>query len=300
MTAAPPPGASIGPPVAIVTGGAGGLGLETARGLAAAGWRVIVGCRDARRATVGEGWTLDLARLSTVRAFAARAAELPRLDVVVCNAAVWPAARRRTADGHELAFGVNHLAHFVLVERLRPRLVASAPARVVVVASGLHARGHLDERELTGDSGGRRYDGVAAYAASKLANVQFALALARRLDGTGVTVNACHPGVVATGLLRHRPPGRWDRGPRLSPAQGARVPLHLARAPELAGVTGRYFDGLTPRRPAPAALDRAAQDRLWALSERLAAASPRPPAAPPASRSAAAGRPPGRPGRARR
>ncbi len=255
------------PPVAIVTGGAGGIGLETVRGLAAAGMRVIAGCRDARTATAGEGWTLDLARLSSVRAFAARAlAELPRLDVLVCNAAVWPHARRRTGDGFELALGVNHLAHFLLVDLLRERLRASAPARVVVVASGLHARGQIHWDDLHFE---RRFDGTAAYAQSKLANVMFALALARRTDGTGVTSTVCHPGVVATGLLRHQPAGRWDAGRALTPAQGARAPLHLALSPALAGVTGRYIDQLTSRQPAPAALDRAAQDRLWSVSERL-------------------------------
>ncbi len=252
---------------AIVTGAAGGIGLEIARGLQAAGCRVIAGCRDAKKATVGEGWTLDLARLSSVRAFANRAlAELPRIDVVACNAAVWPGPRRRTADGFELAFGVNHLAHVLLVGLLRERLVASAPARVVVVASGLHARGDLAWDDLQLERG---YEGTAAYAQSKLANVMWTLALARRLEGTGVTANACHPGVVATGLLRHQPPGRWDRGPRSSPAQGARGPLHLALAPELATVTGRYFDQREPKRPAPRALDRAAQDRLWSVSEQL-------------------------------
>lgn len=268
-TAAPAPGR-----VAIVTGGAGGLGLETARGLVAAGYRVIVGCRDAAKATVGEGWTLDLARLSSVRAFAARAlAELPRLDVLVCNAAVWPHARRRTADGFELAFGVNHLAHVELALRLRDRLVASAPARVVVVASGLHARGVIawDDLQLE-----RRYDGTAAYAQSKLANVLFALALARRLEGTGVTVNACHPGVVATDLLRHQPPGRWGTGRALSPAQGARGPLHLALAAPLATTTGRYFDQREVRRPAPLALDRGTQEKLWSVSEALLGRTPAP------------------------
>lgn len=255
--------------IAVVTGGAGGLGLETVRGLAAAGLRVIAGCRDARKATAGEGWTLDLARLHSVRAFATRAlAELPRIDVIVCNAAVWPGPRRRTADGFELALGVNHLAHQALIELLRERLVASAPARVIVVSSGLHARGsiHWDDLQLE-----RRYDGTEAYAQSKLANVMFAMALSRRLDGTGVTVTACHPGVIATGLLRHQPPGRWDRGERLTPAQGARASLHLALAPALTGVTGRYFHVTTERAPAPAALDRAAQDRLWSISERLIA-----------------------------
>jgi NAD(P)-dependent dehydrogenase (short-subunit alcohol dehydrogenase family) len=257
-------------PIAVVTGGAGGIGLETVRGLAAAGLRVIAGCRDAKKATAGEGWTLDLARLHSVRAFAARAlAELPRLDVLVCNAAVWPGPRRRTADGFELAFGVNHLAHHALCELLRARLVASAPARVVVVSSGLHARGTIrwDDLQLE-----RRYDGAEAYAQSKLANVMFALALARRLEGTGVTVTACHPGVIATGLLRRQPPGRWDRGQRLTPALGARARPLLALAPALAGVTGRYFHVTSERAPSAAALDRAAQDRLWSISEGLVAA----------------------------
>ena len=255
--------------VAIVTGGAGGIGLETVRGLARAGMRVVAGCRDVKKATLGEGWTLDLARMSSVKSFATRAlAELPRIDVLVCNAAVWPGPRRRTADGFELAFGVNHLAHVALVELLRERLIASAGARIVVVSSGLHTRGtiHWDDLQLE-----RRYDATEAYAQSKLANVMFTVALARRLAGTGVTANACHPGVVATGLLRHQPPGRWDKGQRITPADGARPSLHLALAPALATVTGRYFHRMDERPPAPAALDRAAQDRLWSVSERLLA-----------------------------
>ena len=244
------------PRLAIVTGAAGGIGLEIARGLEAAGLRVIAGCRDVKKATVGEGSTLDLARLSSVRSFAARI-EQP-VDVIVCNAAVWPGPRRRTADGFELALGVNHLAHVLLVGLLRERLTPQA--RVVVVASGLHAHGELDWNDLQME---RRYDGTGAYARSKLANVMWALALARR----GVHASAVHPGVVATGLLRHQPPGRWDRGPRLSPAQGARGPLHLALTPGLPG--GRYFDQLDMRKPAPRALDRAAQDRLWDVSEQL-------------------------------
>lgn len=263
--------------VAIVTGGAGGIGLETVRGLAAAGMRVVAGSRDVKKGAAalqgaGQGtaaWTLDLARMSSMKAFATRAlAELPRIDVLVCNAAVWPGPRRKTADGFELAFGVNHLAHMLLVERLRERLVSSSPARIVVVSSGLHARGaiHWDDLQLE-----RRYDGTDAYAQSKLANVMWTLALARRLAGTGVTVNACHPGVVATALLRHQPPGTWDKGQRLTPKDGARPSLQLALAPALATVTGRYFHRLDEKKPAPAALDRAAQDRLWSLSEQLLA-----------------------------
>lgn len=273
---------SAAPRVAIVTGGAGGIGLEIVRGLEKAGMRVIAACRDVSKASAGEAWTLDLARLSSVRSFAARAlAELPRLDVIVCNAAVWPHARRKTADGFELAFGVNHLAHVLLVGLLRERLVASAPARVVIVSSGLHARGQIAWDDLQSE---RRFDGVAAYAQSKLANVMFAGALARRLEGTGVTVNACHPGVAATGLLRHQPPGRWHEGRNLTAAQAARGPLHVALAPELAGVTGRYFDQREPRRPSPLAVDRGGQEKLWAISEALVGLTSGAPRPRPASR----------------
>ncbi|HUQ08366.1 MAG TPA: SDR family NAD(P)-dependent oxidoreductase [Kofleriaceae bacterium] len=276
--------------VAIVTGGAGGIGLETVRGLAAAGMRVIAGCRDVKKGGAAvhgmgaavEAWTLDLARLSSVRSFAERAlAELPRIDVVVCNGGVWPGGRRKTADGFELAFGVNHLAHFALVEQLRERLVATGRdggARIVVVSSGLHARGtmHWDDLQLE-----RRYDGTDAYAQSKLANVLWTLWLARSFGapraGTGVTANACHPGVVATQLLRHQPPGTWDRGQRLTPTDGARPSLHLALAPALAGITGRYFHRLDEKKPAPAALDRAAQDRLATISTALCRLPPAPP-----------------------
>jgi NAD(P)-dependent dehydrogenase (short-subunit alcohol dehydrogenase family) len=271
---------------AIVTGGAGGIGLETVRGLAAAGMRVIAGCRDVKKmpavregGVAAEAWTLDLARLSSVKAFATRAlAELPHIDVVVCNGGVWPGGRRKTADGFELAFGVNHLAHYALVEQLRERLVASAtraPVRIVVVSSGLHARGamHWDDLQLE-----RRYDGTEAYAQSKLANVLWTLWLARSFAtpgaGAGVTANACHPGVVATQLLRHQPPGKWDKGQRLTARDGARPSLHLALAPALAGVTGRYFHRLDQKQPAPAALDRAAQDRLAAVSATLCRLSP--------------------------
>ncbi|HVV86047.1 MAG TPA: SDR family oxidoreductase [Kofleriaceae bacterium] len=272
------------PAIAIVTGGNGGIGLELVRGLARAGRRVILAGRDARaceeaaavvRREVRDearvvAWPLDLASLASVRAFAARArAELPRLDILVCNAGVWPGARRTTADGFELAFGVNHLGHFLLVRELEPLLRASAPARIVVLSSGLHVRGRMAWDDLQHARG--RYRGTDAYAASKLANLLFTFALARRLAGTGVTANAAHPGLVKTRLGRELPELLMKlSGPLLrTPARGAETPLFLALSPEVATVTGRYFDDRKPRKPSPVALDRASQERLWSISEQL-------------------------------
>lgn len=277
-------------PIAIVTGGNSGIGKETVRGLARAGHRVILAGRDApacelaareldadvrRGHDAGEAarvvaWPLDLASLASVRAFAARAkAELPRLDVLVCNAGVWPRDRRTTAEGFELAFGVNHLGHFLLAAELEPLLRRSAPARVVVVSSGLHVRGRLDWDDLQHARG--RYRSTDAYAASKLANLLFTFAFARRLSGTGVTVNAVHPGIVKTNLGRELPELLMKAaGPLLrSPARGAEGSLYLALSPEVATVTGRYYDDRRSRKPSPIALDRASQERLWTISAQL-------------------------------
>jgi NAD(P)-dependent dehydrogenase (short-subunit alcohol dehydrogenase family) len=184
---------------------------------------------------------------------------------------VWPRDRRTTADGFELALGVNHLGHFLLCAELEPLLRASAPARVVIVSSGLHARGrmHWDDLQLARG----RYSGTDAYAQSKLANVLHAFALARRLAGTGVTVNALHPGLVKTNLGRELPELLMRAaGPLLrTPARGAETSLHLALSPDVATVTGRYFDDRKPRKPSPIALDRASQERLWTVSEQLVA-----------------------------
>ena len=249
--------------IAIVTGGSSGIGCEIARGLVAAGLRVIVASRDPARALRGptalaaEAWPLDLADLASVRAFAVRArAELPAIDVLVCNAGLWPRRRQLTATGLELGFAVNHVGHAALLHGLDEHLARGA--RVVTIASGLHARGRIawDDPSLA-----RGFDPLAAYAQAKLANVMFALALARR--SPHLRSNAIHPGLVRTAL--------HDRSPAnpITAAAAARGPLHLALSPDHAATTGRYFDQLTSRRPSPLALDRASQDRLWSLTSTL-------------------------------
>lgn len=268
---------------ALLTGATGGIGVELARGLVTAGARVVLACRDGERgqalarelcgARRDDGAALvrqvDLARLADVRELARWArAELPRLDVLVHNAAVWPRQRRHTAEGFELAFGVNHLAPFCLTAALLP-LLRQSRARVVTVSSGMHGRGKLAWDDLMQAQGG--FNDNRAYQQSKLANVMFALALARR-SGAALTSNTLHPGVVRTALTREYPE-LWKAPPpgqTTAPAAAAAV-LRLAADPQLARISGRYFNGDREQTPARAALATADQDRLWALSEQLTA-----------------------------
>lgn len=269
--------------VAIVTGSNTGIGKETARGLAQRGATVVLACRDVVKAgaarddiarstgrTDVEVEALDLGSTASIRAFAARFKEKhARLDVLVNNAGVWSTSRGTTSDGFESTFGVNHLGTFLLTQELLPLLKESAPSRVVVLSSALHYRGKMDWDDLQYER--RKYSGTSAYNQSKLANVLFTIALAKRLEGTKVTVNAVHPGVVATELARDFPRLLMKIANlfMLTPEQGAACSLHVATAPELSGVTGQYFEKSRIKAPAKASLDEAAQERLWKLSERL-------------------------------
>ena len=274
----------------VVTGGNSGIGLATATALARAGARTVLTARDPGRgaAAVEEvrrrsGGTVelalfDLADLASVRAGAAELLErLPRLDVLVNNAGIVLSDRRETVDGYESTFAVNHLGPFLLTTLLTGRLVASAPARVVTVASVAHRyvpRG-LDFADLQSR---RDYRGMRVYARSKLANLLFTAELARRLAGTGVTVNALHPGTVATGYGRDGDthgflPFGMDviRSVVLTPEEGARTSVFLATSLSVEGVTGRYFVRSRARTPSAAARDAGAARRLWAVSEQLVA-----------------------------
>jgi len=272
----------------LVTGASSGIGKATAEALARLGAKVVLGCRDldkGRRAlddiAAATGSTalhllsLDLASLAAVRAFASEFSDrFVRLDVLIANAGVSTARRQLSHDGHELDFAVNHLGHFLLTDLLLPRLRHASPARVVVVSSAAHRRARLDFADLQSERG---FSPVAAYARSKLANLLFVRALARRLDGSGVTANALHPGVIATELGRDFPLplrllARWFFR---APAEGARTSVFLASAPEVQRVSGRYFIACREARPDAAALDDAAAERLWVESERLCAAAAR-------------------------
>lgn len=264
--------------VALVTGANTGIGFEIAKGLLEQGATVVLGCRDLKKgeaaraalvaATGNEQAVLmqvDLANLARLRNFVTKFLErFTRLDLLVHNAGLWPATRRKTEDGFELTLGVNHLGPFFLTHALQPLLVKSAPARVVVLTSSLHERASFDFDDPMFKV--RKHRGETAYLQSKLANVLFTAGLARRLAGTGVTANCVHPGVVATELTREAPPqARGARG-KLTPRQGAAGPLHLLTSPALATVTGCYFEGTQKKELVGQARDVGSQDRLWALS----------------------------------
>ena len=264
--------------VAIVTGANTGIGLETARGLLAQGATVVLACRDQAKgekardeliASTGNSKAvvirLDLANLPRIRNFVTKfEAQFPRLDLLVNNAGLWPRTRRKTEDGFEMSFGVNHLGTFFLTHLLRPVLERSAPSRIVVLTSSLHFDAELDFEDPMFKV--RKHRGSIAYGQSKLANVLFTHALARRLEGRGVTVNAVHPGVVMTELNREAPPHVSPPRGQLTAPEGALGPLHLATSPTLEGVSGRYFEGVEEKDSSPFSRDVAAQDRLWALS----------------------------------
>lgn len=278
----------------VVTGATSGIGQETAVGLARRGARVLLVGRDPARAEAArhdvaarggadpdrvEVLLADLSRAADVRALAG--AILRRTDalhVLVNNAGVVNLRRELTVDGHEATFAVNHLAPFLLTNLLVPRLRESAPARVVNVASEGHRMGSLDWNDLMSE---HRYgfpalvSAMRVYGASKLANLLFTAELARRLEGTGVTANAVHPGAVATrlGVSNNGPlgsaVGTLLRPFLRTPAQGAETSLHVATAPELEKTSGRYFASCRERAPSAAARDPEAARRLWRESERL-------------------------------
>ncbi len=271
----------------LVTGGTGGIGKATAAGLAALGARVGITGRDPARteaaaasirATPGspavDAFAADMSVQAGVRRLAAQVLDTyPRLDVLVNNAGGFWAHRHVTADGLERTFALNHLAPFLLTSLLLDRLTASAPARIVTVSSGAHAGGRIDFNDLQGV---RNYSGQRAYSQSKLANVMFTYKLARRLDGTGVTATVLHPGVVRTSFGAEDQPAylavmiRMARVFMKTPAQGAGTPIYLASAPEVEGITGRYYANRKPKTSSKASHDTTATARLWQVSADLA------------------------------
>ena len=221
--------------------------------------------------------SLDLARMGSVRSFAEDfLASHDRLDVVILNAGLMAARREVTEDGFEVMFQVNHLAHFLLTKLLLDLLKQSAPARVVVVASVAHKNaGPLRLDDLQSE---KRFAGLPVYAQTKLANVLFARELARRLDGSGVTVNALHPGTVRTGWgMEGDSSGLLALGLKLarpfflSPEQGAATTVYLSLSPEVEGHSGGYYVKSRNVRPHRNALDDDAARRLWEISEELVA-----------------------------
>jgi NAD(P)-dependent dehydrogenase (short-subunit alcohol dehydrogenase family) len=214
----------------------------------------------------------DFFSLQQVRALAAQVqAEVPRLDVLINNAGCSFLTRRETTDGFEATFAVNHLAPFLLTNLLLDKLRGSAPARIVNVASAAHRYGFLDFDDLMSR---RRYRVTQVYGCSKLANILFTRELAQRLQGSGVTVNALHPGVVRTHIGQYnwfaRLIGQLVMSMIAIPvAEGAKTSLYLATAAEVEGQSGGYYKECTRTEPKPHALDTASAARLWEVSERM-------------------------------
>lgn len=270
--------------VAVVTGATRGIGRPVAERLAGLGARVVLPLRDpAQGERVAEAIQqrnglvdvvrADLSSMASVRSAADEIARRhPRIGLLINNAGVITRRREVTVDGLERQLAVNHLAPFLLTVRLLGALRAGAPARVVNVSSAAHSGQRLDFDDLMSEGEYRR-DRV--YGRTKLANILFTHELARRLEGSGVTANAVHPGVVATGLLSDymgMPAGRRSFG--TTPERGAEPIVWLAASPEVAGVSGRYFDRCTETRSSVASYDDATARRLWEESERLVATDP--------------------------
>ena len=268
--------------ICMVTGATAGIGEATAAGLAALGATVIVAGRSTERCVAAverikrqtgnpnvEHLVADLSSQQEVRGLAGQfRSRYSRLDVLVNNAGAINLARRASVDGIELTFALNHLSYFLLTNLLLDVLVSSAPARIVNVSSGSHRRSRINFDDLQGR---RTYWGMRAYAQSKLGNVLFTYELARRLDGAEVTVNALHPGVVATKFLANN--GKLGsifsfffglRG--MSPEKGARTSVYLAISKEVEGITGGYYEKSHAVRSSPASYDEAAAARLWEVS----------------------------------
>ena len=270
----------------MVTGAASGIGEATARALAQMGATVIVVGRDPERgaaalerirsATGSMAVELMLADLSSQAQIRQLAQEFKRkysrLDVLVNNAGALFTTRQQSADGIEMNFALNHLNYFLLTNLLLDTLKASAPARIVNVGALAHqfAR-RVDFDDLQGQ---RKYFGWGAYGQSKLCNLLFTYELARRLDGTGVTVNALHPGIVATnfgmsggGVMRLF--NRLMSVAMIRPEQGAQTSLYLATSPEVEGISGKYFVNQKAVRSSKASYDQSAAARLWQVSEAM-------------------------------
>ncbi|MGD8815086.1 MAG: SDR family oxidoreductase [Anaerolineales bacterium] len=269
----------------MITGASDGIGKATAFALAQMGAEVIIVGRNPKKCdatvehikqqtgnTAVETMLADFAELAQVRRLAQDfQRKRSRLHVLVNNAGVLPLTRRVSRDGYEMAFAVNHLAHFLLTNLLLDTLLASAPARIVNVSSRSHRRGPIDFDDLQSE---KHFSVGSVYGKSKIANVLFTYELARRLEDSSVTVNALHPGFVRTNMAADN--GWFVRMmlplihiASLTPEEGAATSIYLASSPEVEGVNGKYFAKCKPIRSSRDSYDRQAATRLWQESLKL-------------------------------
>ncbi|XP_053399669.1 retinol dehydrogenase 14-like isoform X2 [Mercenaria mercenaria] len=277
----------------LITGANAGIGKETAKDLARRGARVLLACRDKskadraaediRKSTGNKNvvvYILDLASLKSIRQCANEVlSKEPKLDVLINNAGVFGAPRRKTEDGFEMHFGTNHLGTFLFTNLLLDLLKKSAPSKIVNVSSRGHERAQIDFENLNGE---KNYSFNGAYEQSKLANVLFTRELNKRLQGTNVTANYLHPGVVDTGMIGFKDNCGFAMRIFLnvvyygffkyimkSAVQGAQTTIYCAVDPDLDNVSGKYFSDCAMKKEVPQALDNEVSAKLWKVSEEM-------------------------------
>lgn len=268
----------------LITGANTGIGKETAIDLAKRGGKIYIACRDLKKSEEALNeikdkskssraflMQLDLASIESIRNFSKKFHEVePKLQILILNAGIMACPKSYTRDGFEMQIGTNHLGHFLLANLLLDMLKSSAPSRVVVVASSGHKLGVISKDDFMSE---KSYSKIKAYGQSKLANILFANELAKKLKGTGVTVNSCHPGIVHTELGRHMSKS-WIRPiykKVLAPfyktiPEGAQTQIRLAVDPELDEVSGRYFKDCEESKPSDAARNSETAKWLWRKS----------------------------------
>ena len=272
--------------VCLVTGANAGIGRSTAIGLARMGATVVMVCRNRERGETAQTeiaaesgshevdlLIADLSSQGSVRKLARTfESKYPQLHVLINNAGAITRRRRLTVDGIETQFAVNHLAPFLLTNLLLDTLKEFAPSRVVTVSSQVHSKSPLDFDDLSSD---REYTASQVYRKTKLANILFTYELARRLEGTGVTANCLHPGVIATKLLDDYMGGSHDAGFGSgesigdSPEEGAAAVRHVATSPDIGSISGKYFYDYAVRETVPITYDEEHAERLWDVSAEL-------------------------------
>lgn len=267
--------------VCLVTGTSSGIGKATAWGIAKTGATVVMTGRDKGRTEAAREEVMrrsenedvhillaDLSSQAQIRELARAYQErFSRLDTLVNNAGTIPRKREVSEDGYEMQWAVNHLGYFLLTYLLLPVLKANAPARIVNVSSMVHSSGRIDFEDLQAEGS---YSPTRVYANTKLANVLFTYELARRLEGTGVTANCLHPGVIATQLNRaYMGGGGGGEADAAELEAGARTSVYLAASPEVEEFTGGYFSSGQARRSSQDSYDEELAKRLWAVSAEM-------------------------------
>jgi len=265
---------------AIITGATSGIGKVTALAIAREGAHLVLPVRNMekgealREEIISETgnksielMSCDLASLDSIRSFAKSfLTKYDQLHLLVNNAGLWESKRKESSDGIEMNFAVNHLAPFLMTNLLLDVIKKSAPARIINVSSTAHKYAKMNFDDLEGE---KRWDSMKSYAQSKLANIFFTRKLARELEGTGVTVNCLHPGVVSTHLFDNMP-GFFRRIFGLfmiSPEKGAETSIFLATSPEVENISGAYFKKKKRAKTTMHAEDMKAADILWEVSK---------------------------------